>query len=138
GDGHGADARHRGAGAADAGLGGQPEGDRAHPDRGGEAVGGAAIGWSAAVPAATAGRLARRRWRTGGTPARCGRDARTPGGAPMIFALLLAITSATPPDLPGKVAIAQHLGAQLPLDVMLRDESGRVVRLGDYFNHGRP
>src|SRR6476620_10647106 len=33
---------------------------------------------SAAVPAAPAGRLARQRARTGGTPVRCGRDARTP------------------------------------------------------------
>jgi protein SCO1/2 len=46
--------------------------------------------------------------------------------------------SATPPALPGKVAITQNLNAQLPLDLMLRDESGRVVRLGDYFNHGKP
>ena len=50
----------------------------------------------------------------------------------------LADTSATKPTLPGNVAIAQHLDAQLPLDVMLRDESGRVVRLGDYFHRGRP
>lgn len=57
--------------------------------------------------------------------------------------LLLALpafadTSATKPALPGNVAIAQHLDAQLPLDVMLRDETGKVVRLGDYFHHGRP
>jgi protein SCO1 len=46
--------------------------------------------------------------------------------------------SATPPELPGKVAITQNLNAQLPLDLMLRDESGNVVRLGQYFNHGKP
>jgi protein SCO1/2 len=46
--------------------------------------------------------------------------------------------SATPPTLPGKVAIAQKLDAQLPMDLMLRDETGRVVRLGQYFNHGKP
>jgi protein SCO1/2 len=46
--------------------------------------------------------------------------------------------SATPPDLPGKVAITQNLNTQLPLDLMLRDETGRVVRLGEYFNHGKP
>jgi protein SCO1/2 len=56
----------------------------------------------------------------------------------MIFALLLLVNSATPPALPGAVNVAQHLDAQLPLDVMLRDESGNVVRLGDYFHHGRP
>ncbi|MEA2236380.1 MAG: hypothetical protein QOC81_1104 [Thermoanaerobaculia bacterium] len=61
------------------------------------------------------------------------------------FAILVAVTpaiaqtnSATPPQLPGKVAIAQKLDAQLPMDLMLRDESGNVVRLGQYFNHGRP
>ncbi len=49
-----------------------------------------------------------------------------------------ADTSSTPPQLPGKVAVAQKLGSQIPLDVMMRDESGRVGRLHDYFNHGRP
>ena len=57
----------------------------------------------------------------------------------MISALLLvATTSLTPPQLPGKVAIAQKLGSPLPLDVMMRDETGTPVRLRDYFNHGRP
>jgi len=64
----------------------------------------------------------------------------------LLIFLLLAIAlpafaqtnSATPPQLPGKVAIDQKLNAQLPMDLMLRDESGRVVRLGQYFNHGRP
>jgi protein SCO1/2 len=62
--------------------------------------------------------------------------------------LILAIASAlqaqqnssTPPQLPGngKVAIVQHLGAQLPMNEMFRDDTGRVVRLGDYFKSGRP
>ena len=46
--------------------------------------------------------------------------------------------SNTPPQLPGKVAINQNLNTQLPLDLMLRDEHGNVVRLGHYFNHGKP
>ena len=46
--------------------------------------------------------------------------------------------SSTPPQLPGKVAIVQHMGALLPLDDMFRDDTGRVVRLGDYFKSGRP
>jgi protein SCO1 len=46
--------------------------------------------------------------------------------------------SSTPPQLPGKVSITQHMGAQLPLDDMFRDDTGRVVRLGDYFKSGRP
>jgi protein SCO1/2 len=58
----------------------------------------------------------------------------------LAFALpaIAQTNSATPPQLPGKVAIAQNLNAQLPMDLMLRDESGNVVRLGKYFNHGRP
>jgi len=43
----------------------------------------------------------------------------------------------TPPDAKPKglenVGIEQHLGAQLPLDLPFRDESGKSVRLGDYF-----
>src|SRR5437667_358306 len=48
----------------------------------------------------------------------------------LLFAMVpaLADTSATNPTLPGNVGIAQHLDAQLPLDVMLRDETGKVVR----------
>jgi protein SCO1/2 len=49
-----------------------------------------------------------------------------------------AETSSTPPQLPGNVGVAQRLGTQIPLDLMMRDESGRVIRLRDYFNHGRP
>lgn len=36
------------------------------------------------------------------------------------------------------VGFDQKLGDALPLDVMLRDEQGRDVRLGDYFGKGRP
>lgn len=46
--------------------------------------------------------------------------------------------SATPPKLPGRVAIAQKLDSQVPLDLMFRDESGKIVRLGEYFKSGRP
>jgi len=55
-----------------------------------------------------------------------------------ILALFLAVNSATPPPLPGKVGIDQKLNAEIPLDLMFRDASGRVVRLNQYFNHGRP
>ncbi|HLJ75694.1 MAG TPA: SCO family protein [Thermoanaerobaculia bacterium] len=54
------------------------------------------------------------------------------------LALLLAINSATPPQLPGKVAIEQKLNTQLPLDLMFRDEAGHIVRLRQLFNHGKP
>ena len=49
-----------------------------------------------------------------------------------------AETSSTPPQLPGRVTIAQKLGNQLPLDVGMHDERGAVVKLGDYFNHDKP
>jgi protein SCO1/2 len=58
-------------------------------------------------------------------------------GALLIATAALADNSATPPRLPGEVSIQQNLNAQLPLDLMFRDESGRVVRLREYF-HGRP
>jgi protein SCO1/2 len=37
-----------------------------------------------------------------------------------------------------EVGIDQHLDAQLPLDAVLVDESGRSVRLGDFFHDGKP
>ena len=49
-----------------------------------------------------------------------------------------AINSATPPQLPGEVSFQQKLNAQLPLDLMFRDESGKIVRLRELFNHDKP
>ena len=49
-----------------------------------------------------------------------------------------AQTSADQPKLPGHVSIAQKLNTQVPLDLMLRDEHGKVVRLREYFGKGRP
>lgn len=37
-----------------------------------------------------------------------------------------------------KVSIEQKLGSQIPLDAVFKDESGRDVRLGEYFKDGRP
>jgi len=48
-----------------------------------------------------------------------------------------AENSATRPQLPGEVSIKQNLDAQLPLELRFRDETGNVVRLGQYF-HGKP
>ncbi len=56
----------------------------------------------------------------------------------LIAGAAYAETSSTPPQLPGKVSIAQKLGSRVPLDEAMHDENGRVVRLGDYFNHGKP
>jgi protein SCO1/2 len=58
-------------------------------------------------------------------------------GALLIAGAAFADNSASPPRLPGEVSIRQNLNAQLPLDLMFRDESGKVVRLRDYF-HGKP
>lgn len=62
-----------------------------------------------------------------------------------LFAMLLCAipalaheNSATPPKLPGKVAIAQKLDSQIPLDATFRDETGKIVHLADYFKSGRP
>jgi len=55
----------------------------------------------------------------------------------LVAASAMADTSSTPPKLPGEVSIKQNLDAQLPLDLMFRDESGRIVRLRDYFR-GKP
>ena len=37
-----------------------------------------------------------------------------------------------------EVGIEQKLGASMPLDTELKDEDGRTVKLGNYFNTGRP
>ncbi len=42
-----------------------------------------------------------------------------------------------PSELQG-VGIAEHLGAQVPLDLVFHDETGREVRLGDYLDGTRP
>ena len=42
------------------------------------------------------------------------------------------------PDALQKVGIDQKLGDQLPLDAAVKDESGKVGTLGDYFKSGRP
>ncbi len=42
------------------------------------------------------------------------------------------------PETLKKVGIEQKLGNQLPLDTELKDESGKLVKLGSYFGSGRP
>ncbi|MBV9210949.1 MAG: SCO family protein [Acidobacteria bacterium] len=37
-----------------------------------------------------------------------------------------------------QVGIDQKLNEQVPLDITFKDETGREVRLSEYFNHGRP
>ncbi len=42
------------------------------------------------------------------------------------------------PDALKTIGIEQKLGAELPLDTEFKDEDGKVIRLGEYFNKGRP
>jgi protein SCO1/2 len=49
-----------------------------------------------------------------------------------------SMTSNTPPAILKDIRIEQRLGAQLPLSAEFRDETGRSVRLGDYFKGPRP
>jgi protein SCO1/2 len=42
-----------------------------------------------------------------------------------------------PPNL-GNVSFEQRLNAQVPLNLTFRNEFGQTVRLGDYFNQGKP
>ena len=42
-----------------------------------------------------------------------------------------------PPEL-REVSVIEHLGDKLPRDLPFTDASGRPVRLGDYFDKGRP
>jgi protein SCO1/2 len=42
------------------------------------------------------------------------------------------------PDALQKVGIDQKLGDQMPLDTEVKNEDSKVVKLGDYFNSGRP
>ncbi len=42
------------------------------------------------------------------------------------------------PDALKKIGIEQKLGEQLPLDVEFKDEEGNLVKLGSFFDKGRP
>ncbi|HLH09985.1 MAG TPA: SCO family protein [Terriglobales bacterium] len=42
-------------------------------------------------------------------------------------------TTQPPPDILKRVGIEQKLNQQLPLDLVFRDETGKQVKLGDYF-----
>ncbi|MBK9216736.1 MAG: SCO family protein [Chloracidobacterium sp.] len=42
------------------------------------------------------------------------------------------------PEALKTVGIEQKLGEQLPLDTEMKDETGKLVKLGSFFNNGRP
>lgn len=73
------------------------------------------------------------------------------GKALQLVALVCAISAAgfaqligdpdyrhTPPPELKQVGIEQRLGEQVPLDLQFQDETGKTVKLGDYFKSGRP
>jgi len=49
----------------------------------------------------------------------------------------VGVSSGLPKQLQ-KVGIEQKLGEQLPLDAEFKDEDGKAVKLGDYFNQKKP
>jgi protein SCO1/2 len=56
----------------------------------------------------------------------------------VLLASVPALADNSQPKLPGPATIAQKLNTQIPLDLMMRDENGKVVHLRQYFNQGRP
>jgi protein SCO1/2 len=62
---------------------------------------------------------------------------------PRSYSILLALLFVVPlfaqePQQPPQVSIAQKLNTRIPLELMMRDETGKVVRLKEYFGKGRP
>ena len=47
-------------------------------------------------------------------------------------------TSNGMPEIMKKVGIEQHLNEQIPLDTEFKNEDGKTVKLGEYFNQKRP
>ncbi len=58
--------------------------------------------------------------------------------APKTYDPSQAGVSAGLPPILNKVGIEQKLNAQLPFDAEFKDENGNAVKLGSYFNNGRP
>jgi len=57
--------------------------------------------------------------------------------SPKIYDPSISVESGLPKPLK-EVGIEQKLGDQMPLDAVLKDEAGNLVKLGDYFKSGRP
>lgn len=56
---------------------------------------------------------------------------------PMSGGIMTPPANQRPPGLQF-VGIEQHLNADVPVDLLFRDETGRAVTLAEYFGHGRP
>ena len=55
-----------------------------------------------------------------------------------IVALFVAALPLFAQPAPPQASIAQKLNTKIPLDLMFRDETGKVVRLQEYFGKGKP
>ncbi|MGZ5472943.1 MAG: SCO family protein [Thermoanaerobaculia bacterium] len=55
-----------------------------------------------------------------------------------VAVLALPLFAQQNPAAPPEITIAQKLNTRIPLDLQFRDERGKVVRLREYFNNGRP
>ena len=49
-----------------------------------------------------------------------------------------ALNGGAPADLDKRVGVDQNLDAKVPLDLEFKDETGKTVKLGDYFNQKKP
>ena len=74
--------------------------------------------------------------RGGGTPPAQPAGRRRSAVLALLFAALPLFAQNMPQ--PPQASIAQKLNTQIPLELQFRNEQGEVVRLKDYFNHGRP
>jgi protein SCO1/2 len=52
-----------------------------------------------------------------------------------VVAVSTGAQQVTTPAILNKVGITQNLNAQIPPDLMFRDETGKSVRIGDFFGH---
>jgi protein SCO1/2 len=70
-------------------------------------------------------------------PAQKGEHYNSPLYSPRTYDPQETVTTGLP-DALKTIGIDQKLGEQLPLDTTFTDEDGRAVKLGDYFQSGRP
>lgn len=64
--------------------------------------------------------------------------AASPAAAQGSMRLDASLPSGDKPGFLEQVTVDQKMNARLPLELPFRDQSGRAVRLGDYFTSGRP
>lgn len=70
-------------------------------------------------------------------PAQKGEHYNSPLYSPKYYDPSQGVSNGLPEALQ-TVGIEQRLGEQIPLETVLKDEDGRIVKLGEYFKEGRP